>query len=346
MTQSGGTGGSPLRLTGAVDDYAKILDEMEARSVANTVAMLRRSLDRVLIDLRRHYAAYLDALGPGGTDPEGNPIRLPGAYSSAEAAAKFRAILQDAQQFLPQEEIKGWRQQFTTDLLEAMAIGGEAAATLQGIAAGTATAQFAGANPLAVRAATQAATAFMEGEAARFRDQIAQIVSEGVARGYGSKRIERDIRAALEGSGDPNGKTARIGLKRRAEIIARSEIGNAYSKGALEHNLNEGFAYIRWIASTDERTCRWCLSRHGRIFPADRVVIPAHPQCRCTPGPVAAEDVEEQDPVLRDTLLDNAFWRDQHEQGVKNLAKNEGISEAAARRLLDAALIQLGCRLA
>jgi SPP1 gp7 family putative phage head morphogenesis protein len=325
------------RIISSVDSYAAILDELEGRMVANTTAMLRTALDRVLGDLKRHYAAYLAAVGPVALDPEGNAIRAPGAYSSAEATTKYRAILRDAQQFLPPEEIAAWQRRFTTDLVEALAVGGEAAAALQTIVTG-ATAQFAGANPLAVRAATQAATAFMEGEAARFRDQIAQIVSEGVARGWGSKRLERQIVGALEGTTDAAGKTARMGLRQRAEVIARSELANAYVKGAIDHNLAEGFAYIRWVAATDERACRWCLSRHGRIFPADQVVIPAHPQCRCTPVPLPADEVQEEDPVIRDTLLDGDFWREEQDAGVKALAKAEGISEERARQVLAQAL--------
>jgi SPP1 gp7 family putative phage head morphogenesis protein len=325
------------RIIRSVDSYAAILDELEGRMVANTTAMLRTALDRVLGDLKRHYAAYLNAVGPVALDPEGNPIRAPGAYSSGEAAAKYQAILRDAQQFLPPEEIAAWQRRFTTDLVEALSVGGEAAAALQTIVTG-ATATYAGANPLAVRAATQAATAFMQGETARFRDQIAQIVSEGVARGWGSRRLERQILGALEGTTDPTGKTARMGLRQRAEVIARSELANAYVKGAIDHNLKEGYAFIRWVAATDERACRYCLSRHGQIFPADQVVIPAHPQCRCTPVPVPANEVLEEDAVIRDTLLDGEFWREEQAAGVRALAKAEGISEEKARGLLQRAL--------
>jgi SPP1 gp7 family putative phage head morphogenesis protein len=305
--------------------------------VANTTAMLRTALDRVLGDLKRHYATYLNAVGPEALDPEGNPIRAPGAYSSAEATAKDKAILRDAQQFLPPEEIQAWQQRFTIDLDEALAVGGEAAAALQTIVAG-AGAQFTGANPLAIRAATQAATAFMEGEDARFRDQIAQIVSEGIALGWGSKKLEPQIVRALEGTTDPQDKTARIGLRRRAEKIVRSELANAYANGAIDHNLNEGFAYIRWIAATDEGTCLCCLSRHGRIYPADLVAFPAHAECRCTLVPLPASEVQEEDPVIRDTLLDGEFWREAHDRGIKALAKREGISEKKARSLLQQAI--------
>lgn len=305
--------------------------------VANTTAMLRTALDRVLGDLKRHYATYLNAVGPEALDPEGNPIRAPGAYGSAVATAKYKAILRDAQQFLPPEEIQAWQQRFTIDLDEALAVGGEAAAALQTIVASAGT-QFAGANPLAIRAATQAATAFMEGEDARFRDQISQIVSEGIARGWGSKKLEPLIVRVLEGTTDPQDQTARMGLRRRAEKIARSELANAYAKGAIDHNLNEGFAYIRWIAATDEGTCLCCLSRHGRIYPADLVTFPAHAECRCTLVPLSAKEVQEEDPVIRDTFLDGEFWRGEHDAGVKVLAKREGISKKKARSVLQLAI--------
>ena len=66
--------------------------------VGNTATMFRTALDRVLADLKRHYGAYLNAVGPAALDPEGKPMPTPGAYSSAEAATKVRAILKDAQQ--------------------------------------------------------------------------------------------------------------------------------------------------------------------------------------------------------------------------------------------------------
>jgi hypothetical protein len=48
--------------------------------------------------------------------------------------------------------------------------------------------------------------------------------------------------------------------------------------------------------------------------------------------------VEEEDPVIRDTLLDGEFWRAAQDRGVKALAKAEGISEDKARELLQRAL--------
>jgi SPP1 gp7 family putative phage head morphogenesis protein len=324
---------------GVVDDYAAVLDGLEDRVEANTIGMLRRSLDNVLVDLRRAYASYINAVGPAGFDPQGTPIRRPGAYTAGEAASKFRAIQEYAAGFLPPAEIAAWGRRFASDLVEATNLGGEVAATLQQIVTRASNlVPFAGADPFAVRAATEISTAFIQGEAARFRDQITQIVGEGVSRGWGPKRLERQVREALEGSTDPDGITQRLGLRQRAALIARSELANAYVKGSLDHALAEGFGYVRWIAANDERTCPTCASRNTRIYPVDRVVAPAHPRCRCVVGPVPTEAVEEPDPVLRDVLLDGEFWRREYQRGVEAFAAAKKIPIKTAEQQLNRAL--------
>jgi hypothetical protein len=53
MTQSPG----PRQLVSVADDYSRALDRLEASSVRNTLALLRRSLDGVLVTLRRSYVS-------------------------------------------------------------------------------------------------------------------------------------------------------------------------------------------------------------------------------------------------------------------------------------------------
>jgi SPP1 gp7 family putative phage head morphogenesis protein len=290
MTQTPG----PRRLVGVADDFAKALDELERRAAKNTVALLRRSLGNILVDLRRHYAAYLEELGPQGFDPSRNPIRRPGAYSAAEATAKFRAILLDAQRFLGEEELRQWTAGYERDLREAARLGGELGTQLQTLM-GRPPEQvpFAGADPLAVRAAAATTSAYIQGESARFRDQLVQIVGEGASRGWGANRLEISIRQALRGARDPNGITQRLGLEQRAALIARSELANAYTQGTLTRSRQQGYSYVRVLASNDERTCPTCASRNSRVYPIDRVPIPWHPRCvlgetKVSPGLLAA----------------------------------------------------------
>jgi SPP1 gp7 family putative phage head morphogenesis protein len=306
------------------DDYSRALDVLEVRSRRNTILMLRRSFDRVLTDLRRHYTQYLDALGPIGYDPARNAIRRPGAYSTAEATAKYRAILRDAAQFMHEEELRQWAAAYERDLIAATRLGGEAANALtELVRRPAADVPFTGADPAAIRAATLTTSALIQGEVATFRDQLAQIVSEGATRGWGPKRLERDIREALRGARDPNGITRRLGLEQRAALIARSELANAYVKGSLQRARERGRTYVRVLAANDERVCPTCASRNGRVYPVDRVPIPYHPRCRCAAVSVANEAVEETDPEMRAVLMDDERWQAEHEDGVKAFADGQ-----------------------
>jgi SPP1 gp7 family putative phage head morphogenesis protein len=327
VTQAPGPGSTPpapRRLVGVADDYARVLDQLERRSARNTVATLRRSLQRVLFDLRRHYAAYVDALGPQGFDPARNAIRRPGEYSAMEATAKYRVIIQDAQQFLTESELSQWRARYEQDLREASQLGGELGAELQRLVGLPPSAvPFTGADPAAIRAAITTTSAFIQGEVVRFRDQLVQIVGEGATRGWGPSRLERQIRQALRGAKDPNGITRRLGLEQRAALIARAELANAYAQGALTRARERGDAYARVLASNDERVCPTCAARNGRVYPVDRVVLPFHPRCRCVPVPVPDEAVQKRDPAVRAVLLDSERWQEEHERGVQAFAEGQ-----------------------
>lgn len=318
MTQTPG----PQRLVGLADDYSKALDQLERRSTRNTVAILRRSLSNALISLRRSYAVYLDELGPQGFDPARNPIRRPGSYSAAEATAKFRAIVRDAQQFMPDEELRQWTAAYERDLREAARLGGELGSKLVGmLRRPDELVPFTGADPAVIRAAALSTSAFIQGEIARFRDQLVSIVGEGATRGWGPKRLEKQIQQALRGAKDPNGLNQRLGIEQRAALIARSELANAYAQGSLARARERGDSYVRVLASNDERVCPTCASRNGRIYPVDRIVLPWHPRCRCVAVPVPDEAVQEKDPALRAVLLDAERWQEEHEEGVKAYAE-------------------------
>jgi SPP1 gp7 family putative phage head morphogenesis protein len=322
-----------------VDDYAAVMKALEERSGANASAMLRRSLNNALGDLRKAYNSYMQAVGPLEAGPDGKPGRRPGAYSAGEVATKFKGILKASQQFLRDEELKGWQEQFEDDLLKATTRGGEISDELQKIVAAKPKAvPFAAPDPLAVRAALQITTAYIEGEAASFRDSIVQTVGEGVSRGWGPRKLEKRIREALMGSKDPNGITQRLGLSQRAALIARSELANAYVRGGLERSKRQGFAYVRVVAAMDERSCPTCVSRNGLVFRVDQLVLPFHPRCRCVPVPVSREAVEEEDAEQRDLLLDGEFWREEHQRGVEAFAAAKGIKAAEAGPVLAKAL--------
>ncbi len=326
-----GVGETSLQLA---EDYAEALRQLEARSERSTVETLRRSLAGVMSELKRAYGRFLDGAAPDGQDTQGRPLQRSGAAVIRESSARLRSILELSQGFLSDAEIQRWQQQLEGDLLAAQRLGGELSRELAQLVDPQAALPFGGANGPAVAVAVRHAGAYLGAEGARFREQLVAVTADAAARGWGPKRMEAQVRRALEGSGDPTGKTRTLGLRQRAALIARSELATAYVQGQLEHTRRQGFAYVRWIAVKDERTCPYCASRHGQIYPASRVVATAHPRCRCVTTPVPQEVAELPAGEGRDGVLDQTFWRESQQQAWTEYAEAKGLEPAAARQEL------------
>ena len=321
------------------DDYAAALDPLADRSVSNTQAALRRSLARTLRDLRRYYGQFVDPSLPDQQSADG-VTRRPGSYSIADGSAKFRKLLELAQAFASDRELQWLQNRYREDFAEAVTLGGDLGQQLAQTANPDATAQstFVGASRAAVEAAASTASAYIRGEVESFRDNIARIVTDGIGRGKGPRVLEGEIRTALQGARDPQGLNNRLGLEQRAELIARSELANAYVGAQKAAAARNGFGYARWIATKDERTCPVCASRHGRIYRLDEVVAPGHPRCRCSLSPVATEAVEEPDPTLRAALLREAYWQTAREDATREFAAGKGWPFARASQVLEEAV--------
>ena len=320
------------------DDYAAALDKLADRSATNTKAALRRSLVRTLRDLRRYYGQFVDPNLPDQQSADG-VTRRPGSYSIADGSAKFSKLLKLAQAFASDRELAWLQNRYREDFAEAVALGGDLGQQLAQIANPDATAQgtFVGASRAAVEAAANTASAYIRGEVESFRDNIARIV-DGIGRGKGPRVLEGEIRTALQGARDPQGLNNRLGLEQRAELIARSELANAYVGAQKAAAARNGFGYARWIATKDERTCAVCASRHGRIYRLDEMVGTQHPRCRCSLSPVATEAVEEPDPTLRATLLREAYWERSRAAVLEEFAASKGWPFAKASQVLEQAV--------
>jgi SPP1 gp7 family putative phage head morphogenesis protein len=302
-----------------VEDYAAAIDALGDRAAANTVAAARKSLDGLLGKLRRSYNTFLDEAVPDR--PSG---RRPLEYTIAETTARYRDLTTIAAEFLPESEIQELQRRYQKDLAEAIGKGGELQAQLVKLIDPRRATPFAGPDPAVVKAAAERTSAFIRGEAMAFRDGLTKIALDGVAKGSGYKTILKDVKMLLQGAADPDGITRSMGLERRAELIARSELSNAYVEAQRRYTQAGGYRYVRVIAVGDERTCLTCGGRSGRIFRADEITAPFHPRCRCVLAAVPNEAVEEQDPELRRQLLDDEFWEQQREEGRKVLAAANG----------------------
>jgi SPP1 gp7 family putative phage head morphogenesis protein len=329
------------------EDYAANLAQLEGRAETNTIRALRGSLEGLLGDLRRSYSLYTDSMGDTvRRDPSGEMLRPAGSYSAAEAAGKFRGVLEASKGFLKPAERRAWEGRYQQDLQDAVALGGDQAIGLIETVARQST-RGKGPTPFTaprrgiVDAAVRTASAYIEGESARFRDAMTSIVADAGARGQSSRQMVQRVRALLEGVAlDPQDLNQRMGgTLARAQLIARSELQNAYSQAALSQYRKEGYSYVRWIATESERTCKYCAARHGNVYQLEQVVVPAHPRCRCVTVPVSAELVEEKNAALRDQLLEGPRWRESQDAVLAEFAAGAGKPLDVAARLLRQALV-------
>ena len=106
-----------------------------------------------------------------------------------------------------------------------------------------------------------------------FADNATNIISTGIAQGWGVGRINPPLRQQL-------GVT-----RQRAEMLARTESITAYSEAAEQRYIDAGIEGILWIAIGDRRTCAYCLARHLKVYPRGSMMSPLHPYCRCTRAP-------------------------------------------------------------
>jgi SPP1 gp7 family putative phage head morphogenesis protein len=304
------------------DDYAEALDMLSNRSVDNTKAALARALKRTLRDLRRYYSDFINP-ELKRTESADGVMRRPMAYSIADSNAKLTQLLKIAQSYFPEEDLQRIATQYKKDFAEAIKLGGDLGAELAQLISpeNKGNGMFVGASKEAVAAVANTASAYIRREVETFRDDIARIVADGVGRGKGSKALEKDIRVALMGAKDPNNITPRLGLMRRAELIARSELANAYTNAQKQAAQRNGYKYGRFIATQDERTCQYCASRHGRIYLLSEMTGTLHPRCRCSLSPVSDLAVEETDPDLRRELLREDFWEQERNNVWKKFAE-------------------------
>ena len=77
----------------------------------------------------------------------------------------------------------------------------------------------------------------------------------------------------------------RKNLKRGLDVLAnqvRQYADNITVGARLKAFKDAGVKYVRWVAEKDDRTCKECLDRDGRVYAIDEVPpLPAHWHCRC-----------------------------------------------------------------
>ncbi len=126
---------------------------------------------------------------------------------------------------------------------------------------------------------------------------ISQILAQGMIDGDNPYVIARKLKAAIDGTNMGSlGITDKLGrfipAKRRAEMLARTEIIRAFAEAQLNEYKNWGVLGLKLQAefrtAGDARVCPECGSHEKKVYSLEEAsgLIPLHPNCRCAWFPV------------------------------------------------------------
>lgn len=141
----------------------------------------------------------------------------------------------------------------------------------------------------------------LKGITSQMDTQISQVLAQALVDGDGANAVTRKLLATINGSGAGDlGITDTLGrfipAKRRAEMLARTEIIRAHHIANIREYRNWGVLGIEviaeWSTAGDERVCDECAGLHGNRYTLKEIehMIPRHPNCRCIAVPVGRED--------------------------------------------------------
>jgi SPP1 gp7 family putative phage head morphogenesis protein len=121
---------------------------------------------------------------------------------------------------------------------------------------------------------------------------ISRTLTQGIADGDNPVLLARKLVSVINGAGaDRLGMKDSLGRwipgRRRAEIMARTEIIRAHHQATIQEYRNWGAEGVvvqaEWQTAGDERVCATCASMQGEVYKLDVIqnMIPIHAQCRC-----------------------------------------------------------------
>lgn len=131
---------------------------------------------------------------------------------------------------------------------------------------------------------------------------ISRALAQGMAEGRNPRQIAQIMNKIITGSGADLSLTDSLGrfipARRRAEILARTEIIRAHHLATIQEYRNWGVLEVKvkaeWRTAGDDRVCEECAELEGKVFTLDEIefMIPYHPQCRCIALPLDVTDEE------------------------------------------------------
>lgn len=151
----------------------------------------------------------------------------------------------------------------------------------------------------------------LKGITASMDSQISRILAQGIADGANPRDLARLLVKTITGPFGDLAITDTVGrfipAKRRAEVLARTEIIRAHHLATIQEYENWGVAGVsvraEWMTAGDGRVCEDCASLQGKVYSLEEIrgMIPRHPQCRCVALPVKVggeREVSKREAVL------------------------------------------------
>jgi SPP1 gp7 family putative phage head morphogenesis protein len=129
-------------------------------------------------------------------------------------------------------------------------------------------------------------------------NQISKVLAQGLIDGDNPRLLARKLVATINGVGAGDlGITDTLGrfipARRRAEMLARTEVIRAHHQANIQEYKNWGVEGVEVIAefvtAGDDRVCTECAGYHGNQYTLEQAehMIPVHPMCRCIVIPIS-----------------------------------------------------------
>lgn len=142
----------------------------------------------------------------------------------------------------------------------------------------------------------------LRGISQQMDQQISRVLAQGIADGDGTQLLARKLVGTINGTKmgdlaltDTLGRF--IPARRRAEILARTEVIRAHHQATVQEYRNWAVEGVRVQAefktATDERVCDRCAALESSVWTLDEIegMIPVHPQCRCIALPYKESEI-------------------------------------------------------
>jgi SPP1 gp7 family putative phage head morphogenesis protein len=157
----------------------------------------------------------------------------------------------------------------------------------------------------AITAAARTARGYLATHGTTFSTAAAEVITQGIAEGRPTDEMTKDLQRRLKMT------------KNRAEVIVRTESLRAHNEAAGAYYTRNGIDLVMYYATSDDRSCPYCVAHAGNVFKRNAIKVPRHPRCRCYLAPYSDNAWE----------IDESYdkKRRNHREEVLRYARGKGV---------------------